>query len=264
MEMLSAAFFSQGFESVYQEDERTLKAYIPFLQFDEEQMGFLNKPPYANLGPFKLNKQTIHPENWNAKWEESYEPVIVNDQCLIKAPFHTQTPARKYEILIEPQMSFGTGHHATTSLMMDALSKENVYQQKVLDMGCGTAVLAVLASKMGASDIVAIDNDEWAVKNSLHNLQLNQINNVQVFRGEADKLDEWGHFDIILANINRNILLQDIPVYVNHLKNEGLLLISGIYQSDLPVIEKRANEYGLQLLQTQIQNSWVMAKFILR
>jgi len=209
--------------------------------------------------PVAIN--VIEDKNCNAEWESSYQPVLIGDQVLVRAPFHEKQQGFVYDIIIEPRMAFGTAHHETTSQVLDLLTKMDVQGKKLLDMGCGTAVIAILALKMGASEVLAIDNDEWAYRNSLDNINLNTGEEIEVLLGDANLLQNR-EFDIIIANINRNILLQDIPEYAKVLTQKASLVMSGFYAEDLPLIEEKAIASGLRLEKTCVKNNWMAATFI--
>ncbi len=208
-----------------------------------------------------LRKDTIPDQNWNAEWEKSYEPAIINEFCRIRAPFHPHDEKYKYDIVIEPKMSFGTAHHETTSQIINMMFVADFNGKKVLDMGCGTAVLAILASILGAKNILAIDNDEWAYHNALDNVKMNNRDNIEVILGDASALNDQ-QFDIILANINRNILLNDMNAYAKVLKPQGEIFFSGFYEADLPLIQKKAEKLQLRYADHIKKNEWTAAKFI--
>lgn len=203
----------------------------------------------------------ISDRNWNAEWEAEYESVCIDDKIVVRAPFHPARLEVAFDLIIEPRMSFGTAHHETTSQMLSMLSGLEVKDKSVLDMGCGTAVLAILAKKMGASPILAIDNDEWAYNNALDNIQMNDAAEIEVLLGDADTLEKRS-FDIIIANINRNILLKDIHAYANSLNAGGLLLMSGFYEADLEQIKDESERHGLKMLEARSKNKWMAAAFI--
>lgn len=205
--------------------------------------------------------KTIEDKNWNEVWESDYQSVIIGNELMVRAPFHPATDDVKYDIIIEPRMAFGTAHHETTEQMLMLISEMDMHSKRVLDMGCGTAVLAILAYKMGAGDVLAIDNDEWAYRNSLDNVEINAATDIEVQEGDAALLENK-EFDIIFANINRNILLKDIPAYASVLAQPGKLLMSGFYTEDLLLIEEKANASGLRLESTCVKNNWVAAIFV--
>jgi ribosomal protein L11 methyltransferase len=199
-------------------------------------------------------------QNWNALWEKDYQDVALGNELRVKAPFHLPAGKFRYEIEIEPKMSFGTAHHPTTRQMLAMLLKTEVKGLRVLDMGSGTAVLAILASMRGAAKVLAVDNDEWAWRNGQENVMRNPCSNVEVIMGDASAV-EGMTFDVILANINRNILMRDIPVYTESLAPGGLLMLSGFYISDLPAIRKVAEACGLFLKEYTEAEDWVAASF---
>ncbi len=203
----------------------------------------------------------IEDKNWNEAWESDYQPVVIGKKLIVRAPFHPAMAGVEYDLIIEPRMAFGTAHHETTEQMLMLIAEMDLEGKRVLDMGCGTAVLAILALKMGAASVLAIDNDEWAYRNSLDNISLNAAAEIEVLQGDASLLENR-EFDIIFANINRNILLQDIPNYANVLVKQGTLMMSGFYLDDLPLIEEKAKASGLQLESTCVKNNWMAATFI--
>ncbi len=201
----------------------------------------------------------VEPRNWNATWEKDFTPIQVGSQCVVRAPFHPQTQV-EFDIVIAPKMSFGTGHHETTQMMMQHLLNQDVAGRSVLDMGCGTGVLAILAGMKGASPIDAIDIDPWSYLNAKENVSRNAQEHIRVFEGDATLLKNKS-YDFILANINRNILLQDIPVYARHLKPGGILILSGFYRDDLHFISEKCAKNGLFLEEELSQNNWIAAVF---
>lgn len=211
---------------------------------------------------FKIDFKTesIAQINWNEEWEKNFNPIDVDGICYVRAPFH-QAKNTEFEIIIEPKMSFGTGHHETTFMMMKHLLSLNIQDKIVLDMGCGTAILAILASMKGAKQVDAIDIDNWCYLNSIENAKRNGINNIAVFEGDATLLkDKKNHYDLIIANINRNILLQDMETYAESLKAGAIILFSGFYFEDIETIESEANKHDL-FLDTQLEkNNWVSLK----
>ena len=199
--------------------------------------------------------------NWNKQWEESYEPIIIADKVLVRATFHEPNPIYPYEIIINPKMSFGTGHHETTALMMEAQLDIDHTNKKVLDAGCGTGILTILSGKLGSDNLFAFDNDSWVRDNIQENFKINGIT-ADTRTGTVDTLDYQAKFDIILANINKNILLHDIPYYAKLMVDGGLLLLSGFYEHDLPEITLLANQNGLKFSKSISQNEWMMAQFL--
>lgn len=208
-----------------------------------------------------LKKEIIPDQDWNATWESSYEPVVIDETCRIRAPFHEADSSYKYDLCIEPKMSFGTAHHETTAQIIKLMLTEDFKGKDVLDMGSGTGVLAILAKKLGSAKTVAIDNDEWAYRNALDNVKLNDENEIVVELGDANSLNNR-QFDIIIANINRNILLRDMREYVKCLKKGGKIFFSGFYEADLQLIRNEAERLGLTYLNHIKKNEWTAAVFI--
>ncbi len=250
-----------GFES-FEETENGLLAYIQEPDFNEKALSDLDILS-NDLVKINYSSKQIPAQNWNALWESNYDSVIIDDRCYIRAPFHPSKPDVEFELLIEPQMSFGTAHHETTSNMISLLLKEDVSGKSLLDMGCGTGVLAILAHKKGASPIFAIDNDEWAYKNSIDNVAKNDSKDITVLLGDASLLS-GKYFDIVFANINKNILLADMESYALSLNKGGKLFMSGFYLSDLEDIKSKASSLGLDYITHLAKNEWVAAKFVKR
>lgn len=236
-----------GFES-FETSENGLTAYITAHTFDLKTMEIcLTEFPLDGV-VFHHTERQVASRDWNEEWEKNYfKPIRIGDQCLIRASFHPAESGFRYPILIDPKMAFGTGNHATTYLMLCELLQTDVNEKEVLDMGCGTGVLAILASMKGASRIVAIDIDEWAYQNALENVRLNHTDTIEVALGGAEQIARFGQFDVIFANINRNILLEDIHAYAPALKPGGSLFMSGFYKNDIPLIEAESNKNGLTL-----------------
>jgi ribosomal protein L11 methyltransferase len=257
-EILAAMLADIGFES-FIETEKGLLAYIPSAKFsaeDVEKIGILQNKEYS----IKYDYKNILDKNWNEEWERSYNSVTVAGKCCVRAPFHPENPSAKYDIIIEPKMSFGTAHHETTSLMIEQILHLELEGKSVLDMGCGTSVLAVLAAKMGAASVTAIDIDEWAFNNSVENVTRNQVDKiVKVLMGDTELITET--YDVIFANINRNILMHDIPKYIDNLSKSGILLLSGFYEADIPVVSDRAETNGMKFLSKHDKNNWIVLKF---
>ncbi len=243
----------------YDETEDGLNAYILEKFFDLEKVKQLQVNNIPNI-KINFSYEVIKTQNWNEVWEKNFEPIVVEDQCLIRAPFHKDTPKTKYEIIIEPKMSFGTGHHETTYLMLKTMLELDFKNKNILDMGCGTGVLAILATFKGAKTVTAIDIDEWAYKNTLENIEKNNCSNIKVFQGDANLLRNQ-QFDIIIANINRNILMDDIKNYSKVLKSGGTLLLSGLYDKDLSMIREEASSNDINYINHYEKHNWVAAKF---
>ncbi len=257
IEILSAVLGELGFES-FIEDKDDLLAYIQSHLFSPSLLDDSLVSVFHGIVDFSWN--LIPDQNWNRVWEENFQPVTINGQCRIRAPFHAPDKQIEYEIIIEPKMSFGTAHHETTAGMIKFILATDMKSKKVLDMGCGTGVLAILAAKKGATTVTAIDNDEWAYNNTIENCQRNNVQWINVYLSDASLLS-GEHFDIILANINRNILLQDIPVYAGCLHHNGLLFLSGFYAEDLDAVNEKAISSGLEYLSHLEENKWIAASY---
>jgi ribosomal protein L11 methyltransferase len=249
-----------GFDS-FVPTEVGIDAYIPEIEFNESKLeNLLSDFPFEASIDYKVTQ--IESKNWNEEWEKHYfEPIVIGDECVIHSSFHKNVPKAKYDIVIDPKMAFGTGHHETTSLVIGRLLQMDLNGKSLLDMGCGTAVLAILAAMRGAKNIVAIDIDTWCTENSIENLKMNNISGVNVQLGGAELLTGL-HFDIILANINRNILLADMEQYASCLSSGGELYMSGFYTQDIPLIEAEANRLGLKLIDYHEKNNWVAVKTV--
>jgi ribosomal protein L11 methyltransferase len=211
-----------------------------------------------SLSDIHYTFRPIERKNWNALWESNFNPVIIDDTLAIIAPFHHLSTSYPIQLIIEPKMSFGTGHHETTHLMLKLLLKYDCTGKEVLDMGCGTGILSLLAAKKGSLKITAIDIDDWAIENTLENCQRNHITQIEVLRGDASIIPNR-QYHLILANINRNILLKDMPVYVRHLKADGKIFLSGFYEEDINDIKKSGEQNGLRWVEHLSKNNWVAA-----
>ncbi len=252
-EILIAQLQETAFES-FEESENGIVAYC---QKKLWQPNILEDVYIIQNEGFKISYsiEEIEQVNWNEEWEKNFNPIYVNDTCTVRAPFHEKSLA-KYDIIIEPKMSFGTGHHETTYMMIELMLKTDFSNKKVLDMGCGTSVLAILAELKGAKNIDAIDIDNWCYLNSLENVERNQCKNILVYEGDASILLDKS-YDIIIANINRNILLQDISTYVACLSKNGLLFLSGFYTEDQDILNKKCEENQLYFVESITKNNWM-------
>ncbi|RNC86698.1 MAG: 50S ribosomal protein L11 methyltransferase [Winogradskyella sp.] len=257
-EILIAELGYAGFES-FVETQNGLTAYI---QKDEWRENILDEIFILKSDEFKITFtfRDIEQTNWNAEWEKNFQPIIVDDKVTVRAPFHDK-PTTDYDIIIEPKMSFGTGHHETTHMMIQHILQNDFTDKSVLDMGCGTGVLAILAEKCGASKLDAIDIDNWCYLNSLENVERNDCKNILVYEGDVSLLADKS-YDIIIANINRNILLADIPKYAECLNASGILFLSGFYEEDLPVITSVCNVNNLTFQEKIVKNNWISTKFV--
>ena len=256
-EILIAELGDAGFESFVEYDEG-VTAYIQKADWNAfilENIHILNSDEFEITYEFNEIEQT----NWNEEWEKNFEPIVVDNLVTVRAPFH-EIPKTDYDIIIEPKMSFGTGHHETTHMMIQHILRNDFMGKSVLDMGSGTGVLAIMAEKRGATQIDAIDIDNWCYLNSLENTERNNCKCISVYEGDVSLL-KGKKYDIIIANINRNILLSDIPTYSKCLTNDGLLILSGFYQDDTEFIRDKCADYQLNLLDKIEKNNWVALKF---
>ena len=213
------------------------------------------------LENFEFTVETMPDKDWNEEWEKNFfQPIVIDDQCVVHSTFHRDVPVMRYDIAINPQMAFGTGHHAKTGCMMRWILETELKGKSVLDMGCGTSILGILAAMRGASPVLGIDVDDWCIRNSRENIALNKVD-MQVLLGNAESL-QGRRFDVVLANINRNILLGDMAAYVATLPEGGCLIMSGFYSEDIPMIDAEATRLGLSQTGVKMQDNWVAVKFV--
>lgn len=257
-DVLAAQLGDLGFES-FIETETGLQAYVQ-LDIDHDRLIDDLELWQQDLVEIAFAKAEIPPTNWNHEWESNFEPIMVQDRCEVRAPFHSSHNL-EYDIVIEPKMSFGTGHHQTTFMMMEHLLDLDCTGQKVLDMGSGTGVLAILAQLRGALKVDAIDIDTWCYENALENVDRNNADKVTVILGGAERLKDQ-QYDTIIANINRNILMTDIPTYAKCLLSGGVLLLSGFYEEDLEIIQSICNTVGLDYSGHKKKDRWVAPMFV--
>ncbi|MCK0160373.1 50S ribosomal protein L11 methyltransferase [Allomuricauda sp. F6463D] len=257
-DILIAELGELGFES-FVENETGLLAYILKSEWQENGLKDLFVFQDPNIEIVWSSKE-IEQQNWNAEWEKNFHPIKVGDRCMVRAPFHAAVEV-DFDIVIEPKMSFGTGHHETTHMMLQHILDNDFSGKSVLDMGCGTGVLAILAKKKGAGDVDAIDIDEWCFLNTQENIERNACDDIKAYQADSGLL-EGKQYDVILANINRNILLEDIPIYAKSLKKGGSLFLSGFYFDDLDAISSKCAIYGLEFEKNLEKNSWVSAKYV--
>tara|TARA_R110002126_G_scaffold291063_2_gene450231 strand:+ start:33787 stop:34626 length:840 start_codon:yes stop_codon:yes gene_type:complete len=256
-EILIAELGNVGFES-FVENENGVIAYI---QKEEDYPTILDDIFILKSTAFSIdfNRKEVAQTNWNAEWEKNFTPIQVDDLVSVRAPFHTN-PNLKYDIVIEPKMSFGTGHHETTHMMIQHLLQLNLDDKSVLDMGCGTGILAIFAEMKNAKPIDAIDIDNWCYENAIENVERNNCSHISVFEGDASLLVDK-KYDVIIANINRNILLNDMKVYTSCLNQKGVLLLSGFYKEDISIIDNEVVKYNLTLETCIEKNNWVALKY---
>ena len=257
-EILIAELGEKAFES-FIETETGVSAFVQKELWDTnilEDIQILSNPEFK----IEYTFEEIEQVNWNEEWEKNFEPIDVDGKCHVRAPFHEKTSA-EYDIVIEPKMSFGTGHHETTHMMIQHILETDFTNKKTLDMGCGTAILAILAEMKGAQPIDAIDIDNWCYLNSIENAERNNCKHISVYEGDASLLD-GEKYDVIIANINRNILLNDMQQYVACLNENGILFLSGFYTEDIPVISESCTSKGLTYVKQFERNNWVALKFV--
>jgi ribosomal protein L11 methyltransferase len=257
-DVLIAQLAELGFES-FVETEKGFNAYIQESEFNVAQLN-LALSFYTDFFKFNYSSTVIPQQNWNKEWETNFQPIDVDGKCYIRAPFHKALEGFMYDVVVEPKMSFGTGHHATTQLMIQKLMKLDIKGKSLLDMGCGTGVLAIVASMMEANPITAIDIDDWSYENTIENCTKNNINNILVHKGNAQIL-AGKRFHSILANINKNVLLKDLPSYTEVLENSGNLVISGFFETDIDELSAKAVQLGLVLIDRVTQEQWAMLHF---
>ena len=248
-EQLIAELNEIGFEG-FEEADDCLKAFIPEADFDEEKIKSITGSEGLNY-----TRSVIKETNWNEVWESNFDPVIVDDFVAVCASFHEPVLSVEQEILITPKMSFGTGHHATTFMMMQQMRGISFAGRKVFDFGTGTGVLAILAAKLGAADVLAIDNDDWSIENARENMENNEVSNIRLEK--ADDAAGEGSFDIILANINKNVILANLAVLTRRLIPGGQLLLSGLLTTDEPDMRAALQERGLQVISRREKHNWL-------
>jgi ribosomal protein L11 methyltransferase len=257
-EILIAELGFAGFES-FVEDDNVVTAYVQKEEWNAEilaNVSILTSEEFA----ISFSKKEIEQTNWNSEWEKNFEAIQVDDLVSIRAPFH-DNPNLEYDIVIEPKMSFGTGHHETTHMMIQHLVTLDLENKSTLDMGCGTGILAIFAEMKGAKPLDGIDIDNWCYLNSIENAERNNCKHISFYEGDASLLTNQ-KYDVIIANINRNILLNDMVTYTKCLNENGILLLSGFYKEDIVVIDKEVSSYGLTLQNTLERNNWVSLKYL--
>lgn len=253
-EILMAEIAEAGFDT-FMENEKGFEAYVEEINYDNQKLQEI-KEKYDQFTPIAFHLDRIEKKNWNEEWEKNYEPILVDDTCLIRASFHVPEKKYKYEIIITPKMSFGTGHHQTTYLMVKNQMAIDHQNKVVMDAGCGTAILSIMASKLGAAQVEAFDIDEWSVINGQENIEVNSCTNINIRQGKISDLTFENNIDILLANINKNILLQEMHQYAAYLTAGGLLLLSGFYEKDIPDLLAEANRYSLHQVSSDVREHW--------
>jgi len=257
-DMLITMLAEIGFDS-FMDDAMGLKAYCSADNRDDLAVeNLLLEPSFSDIRLLKVEE--MPDKDWNELWEASYQPVVVNERCRVRAPFHEPDASFEFDLVIEPKMSFGTANHETTAQIIQLMLETDFQGKEVLDMGSGTAVLAILAKKLGAARTVAIDNDEWAYRNAFTNTELNCIPDIEIVLGDASAIQ--GSFDVVLANINRNILLRDMHLYVAAMRPDAHIFFSGFYTEDLESIKAEAERLGLHYCRHLSRNNWVAAEFV--
>lgn len=257
-ELLIAELADSGFEGFVENDEG-FEAYIENKDFSSQQCR--NIFDKYSIAPMQVSENNIARQNWNAEWESNFKPVVIDETIIIKAPFHNVSQQYPFELTIQPKTSFGTGHHETTQLMLQQMLNISFKNKQVFDFGCGTGVLSVMASKLGAANVFANDIDEWAYENVGENCNLNRVQNIQYAKGGIEVIPQI-EFNIILANINKNILVQNMEALANRLSKNGQLLMSGFYESDLPDLLTMAEKHHLKLDRHNIMANWCAALIV--
>lgn len=254
-DVLAAILCENGYES-FVPDETGLTAYVKKELFDSDVLtDVISTFPMDNK--ITLSYEIIEGQDWNSEWEKNYfQPIVVGDKCVIHSSFHNDVPSAEYDIVIDPKMAFGTGHHATTSLIIRQLLEMDLKDKDVMDMGTGTGILAILCAMRGAKNVSAIEIDEFAYVNAVENVRLNGVPQINVHHGDAALLKEENIVDVFIANINRNIITNDIDAYADDLKPKGLMLLSGFYEEDIPVIMEKAKILGLEYKSHSVQDRW--------
>lgn len=260
-DVLSAVLADAGFESFVEQPDGLL-AYIQQSLYDEASVeAAISEFPIPDTA-IEYSFVEAEDKDWNEEWEKNFfQPIVIGNRCVIHSTFHHDVPEAEYDIAINPQMAFGTGHHETTSLVIGEILDSDMSGKKVLDMGCGTSILAILARMKGAASCTAIDIDDWCVRNSIENIELNGVDEIEVCLGDASILADKGPFDMVIANINRNILLADMQHYVARMNEGATLLMSGFYVDDIPLIKAEAERLGLTFNGYKEKNRWVVTSF---
>jgi ribosomal protein L11 methyltransferase len=254
-DILTARLAEIGFES-FVESEDGLEAYIPQSDYNKEEVLKIQELN-SNEWSISFEEKSFEDQNWNATWEATFQAIEVGDFVRVRAPFHEEKQGFRHEVLIQPQMSFGTGHHQTTYLIMKNMADLDYKEKEVLDMGCGTGILAILAEKLGAKKIDAIDIDPWSFQNTQENIELNSSKQIQAILGGVEAIPDR-KYDVIIANINRNILQAQLPRYAEAMKVGASLYLSGFFETDVPVLQEQAASLGIQMIKVDDKEGWAM------
>lgn len=258
IEIMVAELSELGYDSMIETDNG-LEAYIKPAEFKEQDvLDLVEKYKEAKI---TYSVEEVLERNWNEEWESNYEPIYVDDKILVRATFHKPDADFPYELVINPRMSFGTGHHDTTYLMLKNQLEIDFKDKKVLDAGSGTGILAIMAEKLGAKLVIAYDNNAWSTANTPENLRLNNCKNIEVLEGTIETLNLQEQFDVILANINKNVLLEEMPLYANTLSDNGVILFSGFYEPDADDVKSAASNNDLTLVSKLVRNKWCSLLF---
>lgn len=253
-DLLAAFLCDIGYDS-FEADANGLTAYIPASSFDEKKVSEVLED-FPMEAAFRLSHEIVKGEDWNSEWEKNYfKPIVIGGECVVHSSFHTDVPEARYDIVIDPKMAFGTGHHATTSMMSRFILEAEIEGKDVIDVGTGTGILSILAKKCGAESVSGIEIDTPAWQNALENCRLNDVDAVMI-NGDASALDSLEKADFLFANINRNIILQDIDKYSSALRPGGKMFLSGFYESDVDMIIEAASKYGLEFAEKKVDNDW--------
>jgi ribosomal protein L11 methyltransferase len=257
-EILIAELSQLNYDS-FQEIEEELEAYVKEEFFNEVNLISIVER-YAIYHEIKVEK--LEDINWNEQWEKNFDPVFIDEKVQIRAVFHDPQPNYDYNIIINPKMAFGTGHHETTHLIVAEQLTIDHQDKRILDVGTGTGLLSIMAYKLGAKSILATDIDDWCIENSRENLNLNDVKNFDILQGTIDKLTLSGPYDILYANINKNVLMAEIPAYSSLIIDKGILVLSGFYAEDIDVLKEKATQNNLSLVGTKTRNNWAMMRLI--
>lgn len=258
-EILIAELAELNYDSFWEKEEG-FTAYIEQNLYNENQLKLLLQDYSENKISYHLSE--LENRNWNEEWERNFEPIVIADKCYVRATFHESKPEFPLEIIIDPKMSFGTGHHATTSMMIEQLLNLDVQNKNVMDVGCGTGILAIAAAKLGAKHVIGFDIEDWTVENANENKERNVTPHIEFIHTKIEDLNRVGeHFDIILANITKNILLEELKMYASYMAPKSKLAISGFYETDIQVLVNEAKRHGLNFEKKLVMNNWASLLF---